>query len=109
MEQWSEVEMDRSNGGGGGEMGREGEGVEEGRKGASEGARERERNGWEVFSPDPLSFSQASTFCFLTEQALLGILILTNRAEIPPLNHSRDQSRTDRMYNSPVECRDTGQ
>jgi hypothetical protein len=33
-----------------------------------------------VFSPDPLSFSPASTFCFPTELALLGILILTNRA-----------------------------
>jgi hypothetical protein len=50
-----------------------------------------------------------STFCFPTEQALLSILILTNRAEIQPLNHSRDQSWTVWMYNSPGECRESGQ
>jgi hypothetical protein len=63
------------------------------------------------FFARPFFFLPASTFFFSTvaEQALLGILILTNRAEIQPLNHSRDQSRTVRMYNSPGECRDKGQ
>ncbi len=59
----------------------------------------------------PPFFPPASMFCFPTEQALLrvGIFILTNRAEIQPHNHSRDQSRTDQTYNFPGECRDMGQ
>jgi hypothetical protein len=35
-----------------------------------------------VFWPDSLSFWPASTFCFPTEPARYGILILTNSAEI---------------------------
>ena len=56
------------------------------------------------YSPDPLSFSPPPTFCFPTEQALFGILNLTNRAEMQFRNHALDQFLTDWTQTFPGEC-----
>ena len=67
------------------------------------------------FGQTPLSFWPASTFCFPTEPARFGILILTNSAEIQCRNHALTrtgpisepgvQSRTD---GTPGQSWDTG-
>ena len=58
------------------------------------------------FWPDPLSFWPASTFCFPTEPARFGILILTNSAEIQCRNHAL--TRTGPISEPGVQSRTDG-